>query len=159
MFGHAASCQGVVSSMVLEGVFERFPKLKVLIIEAGVAWMASLMWRLDNVWKKQRNEVYLCKQLPSDYIRNNIWITTQPIEEPEPRDQLLETLEWIGWDKVCFASDYPHWDFDDPMFALPLSKLTQDQREKYLHGNAESLYSQRAALAAKQVTGAPALAK
>jgi predicted TIM-barrel fold metal-dependent hydrolase len=159
MFGHAASCQGVVASMVLEGVFERFPKLKVLIIEAGVAWLAALTWRLDKIWLKQRDETYLCKRLPSEYIRNNIWITTQPIEEPEPRDQLLETLDWIGWDKVCFASDYPHWDFDDPMFALPLSKLTQDQREKFLFRNAFSLYGERAKLAVKPIADAPALAK
>jgi predicted TIM-barrel fold metal-dependent hydrolase len=117
------------------------------------------MWRMDKIWMKQRSEVYLCKQLPSEYIRNNIWITTQPIEEPEPRDWLLETLDWIGWDRVCFASDYPHWDFDDPMFAVPLAKLTQDQREKYLHGNAEALYSLRAALPLKSAKDAPALAK
>jgi predicted TIM-barrel fold metal-dependent hydrolase len=149
MFGHAASCQGLVSGLVLEGVFERFPKLRVVVIEAGVAWLASLMWRLDTHWKKLKSDVPHLKRPPSEYIRENVWITTQPIEEPTPREHMIETLEWIGWNRVCFASDYPHWDFDDPMFALPLNKLTQDQRERYLHRNAEELYSLRSALARK----------
>lgn len=143
MFGHSPSCQAVITSLVIEGVFERFPKLKVVIIEAGVAWLASLTWRLDANWRKLKSETPHLKRAPSEYIREHIWITTQPIEEPESREQLLETIEWIGWDRVCFSSDYPHWDFDDPMLALPLNKLSQDQRKRFLGANARTLYDER----------------
>jgi len=140
MFGHSPSCQAVVMSLVMEGVFERFPKLKVVIIEAGVAWMASLMWRMDKHWKTLRSETPHLKRLPSEYIRQHVWLTTQPIEEPENRKHLIETIDWIGWEKICFSSDYPHWDFDDPLYALPLSRLTANQREMYLRGNAHEVF-------------------
>ena len=60
------------------------------------------------------------KRLPSEYMRSNVWFTTQPMEEPEPREQLADAIEWMGWDRVLFATDYPHWDFDDPAHALPI---------------------------------------
>jgi predicted TIM-barrel fold metal-dependent hydrolase len=147
MFGHSVSCQAVVTSLVLEGVFERFPKLKVCVIEAGVAWLPSLMWRLDTQWKKLKSELPHLKRLPSEYVRESIWITTQPIEEPDPRQYMIDTLDWLGWDRICFASDYPHWDFDDPMLALPLNKITREKRNKYFRESARDLYSRRLAMA------------
>ncbi len=58
------------------------------------------------------------RQKPSEYVRQNIWVTTQPIEEPErPRD-MLSTLEWIGIDRIMFSTDYPHWDQDDPRYRV-----------------------------------------
>ena len=73
--------------------------------------------------------------------RTNVWFTTQPIEEPEPRSHLAETIEWIGWDRVLFATDYPHWDFDDPAQALPI-KLTDLQRQQVFLENAKAVYRQ-----------------
>jgi predicted TIM-barrel fold metal-dependent hydrolase len=140
MFGHSPSSQSVVMNLIMEGVFERFPKLKVVIVEAGVAWMAPLMWRLDAQWKKLRSEMPHLKRLPSEYIREHIWLTTQPIEEPTDRNQIIEAIDWIGWDRICFSSDYPHWDFDDPLYAMPLNKLSAEQREMYLRGNAHGIY-------------------
>ena len=66
-----------------------------------------------------RSEVPHLKKKPSEYIRQHIWVTTQPMEEPEDRQHLFDTMEWIGWDRLLFASDYPHWDFDDPFRAFP----------------------------------------
>ncbi|MEJ0011193.1 MAG: amidohydrolase family protein [Bauldia sp.] len=140
MFGHSPSCQAVVMSLVMEGVFERFPKLKVVIIEAGVAWLPSLMWRLDAQYKKLKSETPHLHRLPSEYIRESVWLTTQPIEEPEKREQLLEAIGWAGWDRFCFSSDYPHWDYDDPLLALPVARLTAQQREMYLRGNAHFVF-------------------
>ena len=67
------------------------------------------------------------KRLPSEYIRDNIWVTTQPIEEPERPEDLLSTCEWIGWDRIMFSTDYPHWDQDDPRYAFkaPLPEQAQ----------------------------------
>jgi predicted TIM-barrel fold metal-dependent hydrolase len=61
------------------------------------------------------------------------------MEEPEPREHLLDTIGWIGWDRLLFATDYPHWDFDDPVYALPL-KITEEQRRGFFHDNAARLY-------------------
>ena len=73
------------------------------------------------------SEVPHLKRLPSEYMRSNVWFTTQPVEEPEPREHLADAIEWMGWDRVLFATDYPHWDFDDPAHALPI-RMTEAQR-------------------------------
>jgi predicted TIM-barrel fold metal-dependent hydrolase len=79
------------------------------------------------------------KRLPSEYIRSNIWVTTQPIEEPERPEDLLATLEWIGWDRVMFSTDYPHWDQDDPRYAFKVP-LSEEGRRKIFRENALAFY-------------------
>lgn len=139
MVGHAQCCQAVLTSLVLEGVFARFPKLKVVLIEAGLAWAPALSWRLDRQWSKLRQETPHLTRLPSEYIRDHVWWTTQPIEEPEPRRHLAEVFDWMGWDRVLFATDYPHWDFDDPAHALPM-RMTEVQRRQVFVDNARAVY-------------------
>jgi predicted TIM-barrel fold metal-dependent hydrolase len=139
MAEHATSCQSLLTSLVVEGVFERFPKLRIVLVEAGLAWLPALGFRLDKHWKKLKSEVPHLKRAPSEYIREHVYVTTQPMEEPEQPEHLIEVMEWIGWDHILFATDYPHWDFDDPRFALPKA-LTGAQRRMILSENARSLY-------------------
>ena len=141
MVGHAQAQQALLVSMILEGVFEAIPNLRVVLVEGGLAWAAALAWRLDRQWKKLKQEVPHLKRAPSEYLKTNVWFTTQPIEEPEPRSQLAEALDWIGWDRVLFATDYPHWDFDDPAHALPI-KMTEAQRLAVFRENAMAVYRQ-----------------
>jgi predicted TIM-barrel fold metal-dependent hydrolase len=110
----AQCAQSVLTSLVLEGVFEQFPTLKVVIVEAGFAWAPALTWRLDAQWAVLRAELPRVKRPPSEYIRSQVWFTTQPMEEPDPREHLLDTMEWMGWDRLLVATDYPHWDFTIP---------------------------------------------
>jgi predicted TIM-barrel fold metal-dependent hydrolase len=137
--GHSTSCQTVVTSLVIEGAFERFPKLKVVIVEGGFAWLAPLMWRLDKLYERMRSEVPHLKRKPSEYIREHVWCTTQPIEEPAEPRHLYEMMELTGWDRLLFASDYPHWDFDDPLRTFPAG-LAPDRRKQILGGNARAVY-------------------
>lgn len=139
MTEHAACCQAQVTSLIMEGVFERYPGLKVVMVEAGFAWLPALGWRLDKLWKRLHEEVPHLKRLPSEYIREHIWVSTQPMEESEEPEHLMEVMSWIGWDRFLFASDYPHWDFDDPLTALPPT-LDDTQRENIFSGNARALY-------------------
>ena len=74
-------------------------------------------------------------------MRQNFWVSTQPMEEPENPEDLRRILSWIGWDRVLFATDYPHWDFDDPAFALPL-RIGETQRRQFFLENAKALYRQ-----------------
>lgn len=132
--------QSQVISLVCEGIFERFPGLRVALIEGGFAWLPSLMWRLDKHWKRLRDEVPHLKQLPSEIIREHMWVTTQPMEEPANPRHLLQVIEHFGSDdKLMFATDYPHWDFDAPDRAFPV-KLPRDLRQKILSENARALY-------------------
>jgi predicted TIM-barrel fold metal-dependent hydrolase len=74
-----------------------------------------------------------------EYIREHIWVTTQPIEEPADPRHLFDTMEQVGWDRLLFASDYPHWDFDDPLRAFPAG-LAPDRRKQILAANAKAVY-------------------
>ncbi|MBO0764983.1 MAG: amidohydrolase [Hyphomicrobiaceae bacterium] len=136
---HCTSCQSVVTSLVIEGVFERFPALKVVLVEGGFAWLAPLAWRLDKLYARLRSEVPHLKRRPSDYIREHVWVTTQPMEEPRERRQLADMMEWIGWDRLIFSSDYPHWDFDDPFRAFPTA-VPRDRARQILTANAKAVY-------------------
>ena len=136
---HATSSQAVVTSFIMEGVFERFPTLKIALIKSGFAWLPALGWRLDKHWKHLKDEVPHLKRAPSEYIREHFFVSTQPMEEPEDPDHLMDVLNWIGLDNIMFASDYPHWDFDDPFQALPPS-LNKEQLRRIYSGNARKLY-------------------
>jgi uncharacterized protein len=125
--GNAMTMQSALASLVFEGVFDMFPTLRFIMIEGGFGWAPSCVWRMDKHWARLRDEVPHVKRPPSEYVRERVWFATQPIEEPERRTDLLELCEWIGWDRIVFASDYPHWDMDDPRhaFRTPLSESQQ----------------------------------
>jgi predicted TIM-barrel fold metal-dependent hydrolase len=133
------SKEALVTSLVIEGVFEHIPNLRVALVEGGFAWLPSLTWRLDKHYKRLHAEVPHLKRLPSEYIRDNIWVTTQPIEEPERPEDLLATCEWIGWDRIMFSTDYPHWDQDDPRYAFK-APLTEQQKRMVFRENALAFY-------------------
>ncbi len=138
--GMPQSFQAQVVSMVCEGVFERFPTLRVVLIEGGFAWLPPLMWRLDKHWSRLKSEVPHLTRKPSEYIRDHMWFTTQPMEEPPNPRHVIEVLEHHGAiDKVMFATDYPHWDYDDPDRALPPG-LAKETRQRIFSGNARELY-------------------
>ena len=139
MTAHSQTCQSVLTSFVTEGVFARLPDFKLVLIESGFAWVPSLAWRLDKVWKKLRFETPHLTRAPSEYIRDQVWLTTQPMEEPEPREHLREVIDWIGWDRLLFASDYPHWDFDDPATCLPIQP-NEAQKQRFFMDNARAVY-------------------
>ena len=92
-----------------------------MLIEGGFAWVPALCWRMDKHWERMRKETPHVKRPPSEYVREHFWFTTQPIEEPENPADLAEIMEWVGYDRLMFSTDYPHWDFDDPQRAFKVS--------------------------------------
>jgi predicted TIM-barrel fold metal-dependent hydrolase len=138
-YAFAHSLQTAVVSLVMEGVFESFPDLRVVCIEGGFAWVPSLAWRMDKHWERMRAEVPQVKHPPSEYIRDHFWFTTQPIEEPEAMRHLREIIDAIGCDRLMFATDYPHWDFDDPRHAIKI-ELSGDEEQKIMRDNARAFY-------------------
>jgi predicted TIM-barrel fold metal-dependent hydrolase len=126
-------------SLLTEGVFERFPESRVVLVEGGVAWLAPLMWRLDQEWKALRAEVPWMRRRPSDYLRDHVRLTSQPLERPDNDDDLLRILEMMDAEHVLmFSSDYPHWDFDSPRHAFPT--LPETLRRRIFEENARELY-------------------
>jgi uncharacterized protein len=141
---HSGYTQPYVSqivSLVYSGVFDRFPKLQVILEEGGIGWMPSLMFRLDRVWESLREHAPQLERRPSEVIREHVWFTTQPFDEPERPEYLLQVLEQMGMtDRIMFASDYPHWDFDDPRRVLPKA-LGHELRDAIFRDNAERLFA------------------
>ena len=129
-----------VVSFVCHGVFEKYPELRVTVIEAGVAWLPSLLWRMDTDWKALRSEVPWVKRLPRDTVREHMRLTTQPLDEPDSRQKLKQAFELFDGleDMLMFATDYPHWDFDRP--DLVSLRLPASWREKVMSENARALY-------------------
>jgi predicted TIM-barrel fold metal-dependent hydrolase len=138
--GYPQAFQAQVLSLVVEGVFERFPGLKVVLQEGGFAWLPWLMSRTDMAFELLRDEVAHLQRTPSETIREHFWFTTQPIEEPERAEWLPQLLDELAMpDRALFATDYPHWDFDAPDQALPAS-LGDEVRGAIFAGNARKLY-------------------
>ncbi len=143
--GMAQAFQAQLISLVCEGVFEHFPTLKLVLIEGGFAWLPALMWRLDRAWAKLRAEVPDLRRPPSEYIRAHCWLTTQPMEEPTGYPQAVaaqfhQLLDQLAMpDRLLFATDYPHWDFDAPDGALPV-RLAPDLERAVLAENARRFY-------------------
>ena len=146
--GSASSVMAHLVSLISHGVFERFPDLKLIFLEGGLAWVPGLMWRLDTNWRALRNEIPWLTRLPSEVLREQIRFTTQPLEHTSGDDELLfRLLETIGApDTLCYSSDYPHWDYDDPTHVL--RRLPADWRDAVMRGNSESLYGSRLGLVA-----------
>jgi predicted TIM-barrel fold metal-dependent hydrolase len=128
------------ASFICEGVFEKFPQLKVVLVEGGFGWLPHLMWRMDKDFKSLRATTPWLKRLPSEYIVEHVRLTTQPIEEPENQSQLLQLFEMMHAEKtLCFASDFPHWDFDDPRRVFP-PRMDKALKERIFYRNASELY-------------------
>ena len=136
---NAHTMAAALTSLVIEGVFEQFPRLKIVFIEGGFGWIPSALWRMDQHFDRFRSEVPHLKRRPSEYVREQFWFTTQPIDEPDQAKHLRQLIEWVGIDRLLFSSDYPHWDFDSPERALP-SGLPDDLVRKILAGNAPAAY-------------------
>ncbi|WP_317890090.1 amidohydrolase family protein [Paenibacillus sabuli] len=128
-----------LNSLVCEGVFEKYPELRIVAIEGGIGWLPHLMWRMDKNYKALRDSVPWLRELPSTYLRRHVYLTTQPIEEPQEPEHLAQIFRMCGAeDRVMYASDYPHWDFDPPKFAL--ASLPREMRAKVRSANAAALY-------------------
>jgi len=131
--------QAQVLSLVAEGVFDRFPELRVVLVECGFAWLPPLLWRFDKDWKGVWREVPWLKRLPSEYVIEHLRFTTAPAHLPDDADAIAQLLEMLPAGKLLtYASDYPH-DHGDGLGAL-LEQLGEEDRKAVLEGNAAALY-------------------
>jgi len=141
---HVSVAQAVIASMIFEGVPERFPDLRIITVEAGgVGWVPALGWRMDHAWQRMKDEVPHLKMPPSEYLKRNFWFTSQPIDEPENPADLRKVFDLVGWDRILFATDYPHWDFDDPKYAVKF-EMNPEEKRLFFHDNAEKAYGMAA---------------
>lgn len=101
-------------SLVAEGVFQKFPGLRVVMSEAGFAWLPNWFWRAGKTWRGVRPEVPWIDRAPAEIVTDHVRFTLQPVDAPARDPAVLRrTLQHIGSDRLLlFSTDYPHWHFD-----------------------------------------------
>ncbi len=90
--------------MIMEGLFERYPHLKVVMIECGFGWLPALGWRLDKHWKRMRDEVPHLSRSFADYAREHFYVTTSGAFS---NTALQCTIAELGVEKIMFSVDWP----------------------------------------------------
>jgi predicted TIM-barrel fold metal-dependent hydrolase len=132
MYGHLVS-------ILCHGIFERFPRVRVAMVEGGLVPFVGLLWRLDTNWRSCRSEIPWCRRRPSDYIWDHVRFASQPLESPDDPAQLLAAIEFLRpWDTLMYASDFPHWDFDEP--EQTLRQLPAAWRDNVRWRNAQAFF-------------------
>jgi uncharacterized protein len=128
-----------MTNWVLNGLPERFPKLKVIWIESGLAWVPFVMQRLDSEYMMRTSECPLLKRKPSEYIEE-MYFTSQPLERSNMK-LTQATFEAIRAEtQLLYASDWPHWDFDAPSSITNLPFLKEGAKRNILGLNAAQLF-------------------
>lgn len=129
-----------LTNWLFNGLPERFPKLNVMWVEAGLAWLPYVMQRLDHEIMMRPSEAPALKRLPSEYIRD-MYFTSQPLERSNMK-ALEVAMEAINAEtQLLFASDWPHWDFDPPAAITTLPFLTEQAKKNILGLNAAKLFN------------------
>ena len=130
-----------MTNWVINGLPVRFPKLKVMWVESGLTWAASLMQRLDHSYMMRTSDAPTLKEKPSHYMKQ-MYYSTQPMEMPEDKSIMQSTFKCINADtQLVWSSDYPHWDFDLPSTIYDLPFLNETQKRNILGGNAARLFN------------------
>ena len=124
-------------TMVADGLFDRFPRLKVLCVEAGCGWAPYIMDRLDEKYE-HLGWTYPTKLKPSDYFRRNLWV----VAEPEERT-IGAVMDLMGEERVLWGSDFPHIDSTLEAAKLirgSIAALSPERQRKLLGGNASGVF-------------------
>jgi hypothetical protein len=105
--------QSTLASLITEGVFSKFPELRVVLLESGVSWLPSFLWRLQKTWKGVRFEVPWVDRLPAEIVRDQVRLTVQPLDVPEDGAIVQRVMDQLRSDALLlWASDWPHWQYD-----------------------------------------------
>jgi predicted TIM-barrel fold metal-dependent hydrolase len=149
-----------LTNWIINGIPERFPKLKVIWVESGLAWVPFMMQRLDSEYMMRTSEAPMLRRRPSEYIRD-MYFTSQPLETSNLK-LTQAAMEAINAEtQLLFASDWPHWDFDLPTTITNLPFLSEQAKRNILGLNAARAFGFEvpAHKIAKVPAPEPALAK
>jgi predicted TIM-barrel fold metal-dependent hydrolase len=131
--------QSSLAAMLTSGVFARHPRLRVVSVENDVGWLAHFLYRLEHAYQQFRYLVeYRDPRSPLEYFHEHCWATFQ--DDPVG----LRTLEWIGPDRLMWASDYPHGDSTWPESRATIERTFAGVEtaavRRIVHDNVAGLY-------------------
>jgi predicted TIM-barrel fold metal-dependent hydrolase len=134
-------CQDVMAMLVMGGVFERHPRLKIVCAEADAGWVPHFMYRMDHAYKRHRFWLPAGQELsklPSEYFAENIYVTFQDDWTA------FRQADDMNWHRMLWANDFPHsdstWPWSQEMLAEHAAGLSDEQRTAILGGNTADLY-------------------
>jgi uncharacterized protein len=127
-----------LTSLVWEGTFQKFPTLRVSMLESGFAWLPMWGWTMNKKWKGLRREVPWINRLPLDIIRDHFRFSIAPADLG-PVEDARQIIDWLGSDDILmFATDYPHLHTDD--IELVLDLLPESMRPSMMAESARAWY-------------------
>jgi predicted TIM-barrel fold metal-dependent hydrolase len=134
-------CQDIMGTLVLGGVFERHPDLKIVCVEADAGWVPHYLYRMDHAYKRHRNWLpagQKLSKLPSEYFSENIYTTFQD-------DWVaFQVADLMNWRRLLWANDFPHsdstWPWSQDVLAEHTRHLTPEQKRAILCDNVAELY-------------------
>jgi predicted TIM-barrel fold metal-dependent hydrolase len=140
----APAFQQCLSSLICEGVFTKYPDLKVVLLESGFTWLPSHLWRLTKFWRGLRIEVPWLDRAPAEIVKSNVRLTTQPCDAPPTEEMFQKLMEHMDSDELLlFSTDYPHWQFDGEDVLPP--GLSTELVRKIMIDNPRATYPRLAA--------------
>ena len=136
----AQAFQTQLTSLICEGVFSRFPALKVVMLESGWTWLPAHLWRLTKYWRGLRMEIPWVDRSPEEIVRSNIRFSLQPTDAPPTASGLARIIDHMQSDELLlFSTDYPHWQFDG-IDAIPPG-ISPDLARKIMVDNPRATYA------------------
>jgi 2,3-dihydroxybenzoate decarboxylase/5-carboxyvanillate decarboxylase len=138
MWGYGVEVGTHVVRMMAAGVFDRFPKLKICIGHMGEA-VHFWIWRITfmNTRAQQTGRAPQTKLTMEEYLKRNFVITTSGVEDPLA---LRYSIDKLGVDNVMWAIDYPYQPMAPAVAFMDQAPLSDDERHKLYHGNAERIF-------------------
>jgi predicted TIM-barrel fold metal-dependent hydrolase len=121
--------------IVYSGVFDRFPKAKLVLGHLGES-LPFLAWRIQHGIDFSPNGRVTKKRLV-DYLSENIWVTTSGNFNTQA---LHCTILTMGADRILFSNDYPYEDYAEGGEFIDTVPIAESDRRKIAYGNAEALY-------------------
>jgi uncharacterized protein len=108
----APAFEDTLVSFLAEGVFQKFPGTKLVLMESGFGWLPALMWRTNRSWHGVRTEVPWIDRPPAEIVRDHVRFTLQPVDAPNG-EVLNRVMDHMRSDElILFSTDYPHWQFE-----------------------------------------------
>ncbi len=137
MWGFGAEASVHALRLMLSGLFDEFPRLKIVLGHLGET-IPFMLARINNRWSAGPFPKKL-KKLPGQYFRDNFLVTTSGMNE-EPAS-LIATIAILGADSILFGADYPMENLEQAVSFIDNVPISDQDKEKICHLNAERVFS------------------
>ena len=125
----------LITEMIFQGVFDRFPKLRMAAVETGVGWIPHFLEMTDDrYWRNRHHAGVKLKKVPSEYFRDH-WLATFIVDRNG-----ISVRHQVGIDNMAWSTDFPHhgndWPYSRKTIDALFADVPDDERRKIVCTNA-----------------------